>query len=232
MYSMGDLWKGYRPIPFGHEQTYTARFDEAEGAFNTCTRIGQTDYFACSRCCDLHDDLEQVCMRLTGQGGGTFFINEYKQVAKPHVSGDGRSYYVGEYPNACFVFDLAEEEIDNSDDSNLDVGDVWPYQSVGVRYQFNSRIRDIYMKIEVDKETMYFLYLQGDLGINSQYLVSILGRVRNHKSGRFYVNEHRLMFTPVEVRWGEWEDIYVGRIDYSRWFPKEVLMEPLRYLNL
>ncbi|MFX0202045.1 MAG: hypothetical protein ACFFCW_38525, partial [Candidatus Hodarchaeota archaeon] len=211
MYSMGDLWNGYRPIPYGNEQTYTARFDVGEGAFNTCVRIRQTDYLACRRCSDLHDDLERICLGLTGQGGGRFFINEYRQVVKPHVSGDGRCYFVGEYPDAHFTFDVDGEEIDNSDDSNLDIGDPWPYQAVGVRYQFNAGRRDIYMKIEIDKETMYLLYLRGDLGINCQYLMDTLGRARNYKSGRFYVNEHGLIFTPVEVRWGEWEDIYVGR---------------------
>lgn len=45
--------------------------------------------------------------------------------------------------------------------------------------------------------------------------------VRGHQGGRFYVNEHGAMFTPVDAGDGNGIDyIYYGQIDRAAWFPE------------
>lgn len=45
--------------------------------------------------------------------------------------------------------------------------------------------------------------------------------VRGHQGGRFYVNEHGAVFTPVGAGDGNGLDyLYCGQIDREAWFPE------------
>jgi hypothetical protein len=51
-----------------------------------------------------------------------------------------------------------------------------------------------------------------------------IASVRGHQGGRFYVNEHGAMFTPVESGDGNGLDyIYCGDIERSAWFPEPLV---------
>jgi hypothetical protein len=53
------------------------------------------------------------------------------------------------------------------------------------------------------------------------HTVRPVASVRGHQGGRFYVNEHGAMFTPVDAGDGNGIDyIYCGQIDSSAWFPE------------
>jgi hypothetical protein len=45
--------------------------------------------------------------------------------------------------------------------------------------------------------------------------------LRGHQGGRFYVNEHGAIFTPVSAGDGNGLDyVYCGQIDGAAWFPE------------
>jgi len=45
--------------------------------------------------------------------------------------------------------------------------------------------------------------------------------IRGHQGGRFYVNEHGAIFTPVAAGDGNGLDfVYCGKIDRTAWFPE------------
>jgi hypothetical protein len=52
-------------------------------------------------------------------------------------------------------------------------------------------------------------------------VVQPVAAIRGHEGGRFYVNEHGAMFTPVEKGDGNGLDyVYCGMIDRTIWFPE------------
>jgi hypothetical protein len=51
-----------------------------------------------------------------------------------------------------------------------------------------------------------------------------IATVRGYQGGRFYVDEQRAIFTPVEGADGNGlEYIYCGQIDRAAWFPEPLL---------
>jgi hypothetical protein len=44
--------------------------------------------------------------------------------------------------------------------------------------------------------------------------------IRSHAGGRFYVNEHGAMFTPVSEARGGIDYVYCGQLAMERWFPE------------
>jgi hypothetical protein len=56
-------------------------------------------------------------------------------------------------------------------------------------------------------------------------------KVRGHQGGRFYVNEHSAMFTPIGSGDGNGIDyIYCGQIEHDDWFPEPFVDESSKNL--
>lgn len=161
--------------------------------------------------------INMVKSRHNSQKGGSFLINEYGQVLVPTLE-DGR-FYVGQTTGVLPFLNLDTYEIvDLSDNSGLETGDPWDLPYVGMIYNLNQRSQ--------------FYYWDAPNGSSlkpksqDQDLIKKIRRIRRNGAVRLLVNPYGLVLTKVPV--GDfdpdedrWDPIYVGRIDYTKWFPKE-----------
>ncbi len=158
---------------------------------------------------------------LGGSAGGAFLVNEHRQVLVPSPFGDGDVAWVGEcagriaFHNSFAgggLFDLAE-------DQGLTLGDAWNLPYLGIPHHLSGR------------SELYF-WNQRQYGgwkvtppVQDNSLVDALRTLRPQGPVRFVVNPAGLVLTRVQVgNWENprWEPRFVGRIDYRRWYAKEV----------
>ena len=157
---------------------------------------------------------------LGGVGTGSFQINEFGQVIVPASDGSGQRAIVGEVsgnlrfnnPDTGKMFDLSG--------TGLKSGDSWLLPYIGMKYQLHAASR------------IYF-YRYDDTGGYSEYanpqdegLISTLRSIRRTGPMRFIVNLCGVILTrrPPAGGWVQeerWEPVYVGRINFSKWFQKE-----------
>jgi len=147
---------------------------------------------------------------------GAFLVNEYGQVIVPASDGQGQRALVGticgslQFENPFIndaVFDL-------SDDKGLMCGDPWPKPYVGSKYNWSFR-DGIHYREGAKEGKRIILCPHQDAS-----LVKVLRKVRAEGYIRFIVNPHGLVLTKRKTG-SRWQPVYVGRIDYSKWFPKE-----------
>ena len=156
-----------------------------------------------------------------GGSGGSFLIDEYGRVLVPVGNGSGTVIVVGEcsgplrFENSFepgTVFDLYG-------DDGISAGDPWDRPYAGLRHQLS-------------KSSELYFWQEDALGgrklippAQDQRLVGLLRRVRPYGAVRFLTGPGGVVITKVAVsREPErWEPRYVGRIDLSSWFEKEVL---------
>ena len=157
------------------------------------------------------------------QLGGSFYVTEYKEIIKPVTVDDAVEYYfIGRFPGLKFIFRTNSGLIDNSDDSDLELGDDYPYPPVGMRYNFSFERREIWGKKIIVKEwereeIHHFLDNETEVKRLTKLIYDATGKT----SGRFYVNEHGLVFVPVNTYNGRVKYIYVTTLEISneKWFP-------------
>ena len=154
--------------------------------------------------------------------GGPFFVNEWKQVLKPVLAGDGfrEVLYLGEFPNLHFRFVFGGRVFDNADVQGLRPGDRWAHQEAGMMYKYDLSQGVISREI-VSWEEFAAVHETETLDNPSSTLLSAFARARpSRRSGRFYVNEHGIVFLPAtrEVDL----PVFVGRVDVTSdpWFKK------------
>lgn len=158
-------------------------------------------------------------------GGGVFSINEFGQVIVPSADGDGRRIYVGEIEGKILLKNPYEDSrssrwIDISDDSNFKLGDLWPYPYLGIVYRLSNNNRIYYVEESEDERRAVFPVTQDEV------LVKKIRTIRKYGFVRFIVNPYGIVLTKKPTISGsdyteEWQSIYVGRIDYNKWFEKE-----------
>ena len=170
---------------------------------------------------DLADAVNAGKRFLRGSAGGAFLINEYGQVLVPDQSGDGNVATVGECRGRMVFHDSLKGSglIDLTDDLRLTSGDKWERPYVGVSHNLSRR------------SEIYFWH-QGRVGswkvtppVQDDSLIDALRAIRPHGPVRFIATFGGLILTKVPIggwRNQRWESRFVGRIDYNRWFPKEV----------
>ena len=221
-------WNGYRPTPIGRSQKYHVR--RHNGSWAISCWIEDEEYFTRPRPnSDTDRALKgaiQVGRQAGIQPGGTLTVNEYKDVVKTAYSswrGINRRYLVGNYETFHVVFDGPNGLMDNSDPRGLELKSPWPFQMVGTRYQYRTRPQDIVMEYG-DWERKIQVSLR-NAGVVFDYILDQVHEARNGKPGRFYVNEHGLMFAPgQESTDGTMQGVvYAGRIDLDNWIPHEII---------
>ena len=164
------------------------------------------------------NDINEIAEVHTGASGGIFYVNEYKQVIKPVGTAPTVDIFVGEYPGINFQFEIpGVKTIDNSDVSELQVGDDWPHHKVGIRYHYSAgRGQVFYRKEEGNVIRRVAISVPASLE-KGLYLT------KDGSGGQFYVNEHGHAFAP-SVKNPTGPDVYVGSLDLSArdWFEKTV----------
>jgi len=158
-------------------------------------------------------------------GGGAFLINEFGQVIVPSTNGDGRRILVGEIEGNILLLNPEDGKwIDISDDSGFKTGDKWPKPYLGNVYRLSKNDRVYYLDENEDEREVIYPPKQ-DLS-----LIEKLRTVRPDGRARFIVNPYGIVLTKVPVlSWDSningdetsWLPVYVGRINYQKWFEKE-----------
>jgi hypothetical protein len=151
--------------------------------------------------------------------GGSFVINEFGQVLVPSSVGDRRVALVGEWDGALeFTDPLRGGTFDLAPAKPLVNGDRWEHPYLGTPYHLSFR-SEIYFWDEDARGGAKLLPPAQD-----HELIEALRALRPYGAVRFVVGCGGLVLTkvPAVPRWTEWEARYVGRINYARWFTKEV----------
>jgi hypothetical protein len=177
--------------------------------------------------------------------GGVFYVNEYRHVLVP-VTGDagsgvGSHYYYAGKSNEDFRFEfegttLTTRPVDRSG-ASLNPGDKWVGPRPGIPYVLAAGGGDIYyetpaltddaparVRPNVTRKVQLSKVLSDKVALASA--VRPIGAVRGHTGGRFYVNEHGAMFSPIDAGDGNGLNyLYCGQIDRNAWFPEPRVTE-------
>lgn len=154
--------------------------------------------------------------------GGPFFVNEWKQVLKPVLGEEGYRdvLYLGEFPDLHFRFQFRGRIFDNGISEGLEPGDGWQQQEVGMMYQYDLSKHLISREI-ISWEDFAAVHQKETLDSPPDRLLDAFARARpGRRAGRFYVNEHGIVFLPAADEADM--PVFVGRIDVERdpWFDK------------
>jgi hypothetical protein len=152
-----------------------------------------------------------------GTAGGSFLINEYGQVLVP--TRWGRRFCVGSVQGAlCLLHPVTGTLMNLADDSRLELGDPWELPYVGMAYNLHR------------SSEIYYWDCEGQVpvrpAVQDRDLVRKLRKIRRTGPMRFIVNPYGIVLTNVPV--GDfdfdedrWQPVYVGRVDYNKWFARE-----------
>jgi len=177
---------------------------------------------------------------LGGEPGGTFYVNEYRHILVPiksdPASGVGSEYYFAGRFDGDFVFEFDGKPLTTKpvhpDGRPLTAGERWIGPRPGIPYVLSAGGGDIHYETpaltdtdppEIRPMTMRKVKLSKVLGEKAPLMRAVrpIANIRGHQGGRFYVNEHGAMFTPVDAGDGNGIDyIYCGNIDPLAWFPE------------
>lgn len=179
------------------------------------------------------------------QPGGAFYVNEYRHVLVPVAAssgtGFGSHYYCAGRLEADLTFEFEGSPLTTkpvrTDGSPLAPGDPWVGPRPGIPYVLAAGGGDIYYESPALTDTdpprvrpqmtrkVQLSKVLGDKATLS-HVVRLVAAVRGHQGGRFYVNEHGAMFTPVGAGDGNGLDyIYCGQIERAAWFPEPPIGE-------
>jgi len=188
----------------------------------------------------LVDRINAIKTNLTGQPGGTFYLNEYRHLLVPVKSEDAsvvRSMYycAGRY-DGDFRFEFEGQPLTTKpvhpDGTPLKAGERWIGPRPGIPYVLAAGGGDIYYRTPaltdtdpptIKPMTKQQIKLSKVLKDKTSLTRAVkpVADVRGYQGGRFYVNEYGAMFTPVDGGDGNGIDyIYCGNIDRSAWFPE------------
>lgn len=180
--------------------------------------------------------VNEVKNAAANQPGGAFYINEYRHILVPVKAGATSEYYYAGRAEDDFVFDFEGKPLTtrpvNADGQPLRPGEKWYGPRPGIPYVLAAGGNDIYYESPALTETSpptvrpnmtRKVQLSKVVGDRGTVLAAIkpIADLRGHQGGRFYVNEHQAIFTPVAAGDGNGLDyVYCGQIDRSAWFPE------------
>ena len=221
-----NIWTGrYSRIP-GESSVLHVR--SVLGALTTVVYLTQQDSTATCVALEsaavqsLTGAVSSAKQRLSGHLGGSFQINEYGQVLVPASRGR-RRMIVGEvFGELQFQDPLNDGAVFSLNKADgFAPGDSWPRPYVGMPFNLSGRSQ-IYFWMEADDG--------GRLvrpPVQDRNLIQALRGVRRSGPIRFIVGPGGIVLTkrPPDGRWtGDqevWRPVYVGRLDFSKWFPRE-----------
>lgn len=169
------------------------------------------------------------------QKGGSFYINEFRQVIVP---AGGEYFCAGEYRrNLSFMIRnfLPGKDVEISgkpyalDGHKLRPGEPWEGCLMGIPYVLAAGGKDIRFEIRLSPNHFRRIPLSkvvspGEAMRLASRLCKIIG---DSAGGRFYINDQREMFKPVTQN-GEFVYIYLGRLEETDpWFDPSAFTEEI-----
>jgi hypothetical protein len=142
--------------------------------------------------------------------GGQFYINEYQQVIVPATDSLGKPL--------------------RSDGSLMQPGESWEGRPrPGIGYKLKAGAQDIEFSVQISQGREKIYRLSKVAGVlAAKKVAALVAQVKGIKGGKFYINEYRAMFCPLnEGDLTDWK--YVGTLDVKDpWFPR---WEPAELIN-
>jgi len=153
---------------------------------------------------------------------GAFYINEYRHVVVPLV-GSEEYFLAGKYDAALrFEFEgktLSGEPVD-LDSNPLSPGDEWVGPHPGIPYVLCAGGSDIRYTMRprpnVEKNVKLSKTLDPE---KARAVAAKVCAVKGHAGGRFYINEFRAVFAPVQEGMNT-TYLYVCTVELDEWFPE------------
>lgn len=192
---------------------------------------------------DLADRINALKATRGEKPGGAFYLNEFGHVlvpaAAPTSLGLGSVYYCAGRFNDEFRFQFEGKPLStrpvDSQGGPLQPGARWIGPRPGIPYVLAAGGGDIYFETpaltEADppavRPNMTRRIVLSKVLRDREAVaraVAPIATIRGRAGGRFYVNEHGAIFTPVSVGDGNGLDyIYCGQIDRGTWFEEPAL---------
>lgn len=166
----------------------------------------------------LAESVNQAKRDMGGQNGGSFLINEFRQVLVPSSNGNGQRRFAGTW-DGSLVFSnpfTPQQDLVLTSDTGLESGNLWSGPYVGMMYRLSTQ-QQIYFWHEVNDEGTKQRPLSQD-----QNLIQRLLRIRGPGGCRFIVNPGGIVLTKKQnPTTKNWSAVYVGRINWQMWFARE-----------
>lgn len=236
------LYRGVWPQNVSKLAKYAVRFVDGKWKITVLYEAGEgLRYLAVEGGgAGLDEKINAVKTALRDQPGGAFYVNEYRHllvpVADTSVSGFGSNYYSAGRLDADLTFEFEGKPLTTKpigfNGAPLKAGDRWVGPRPGIPYVLAAGGADIYYESPaltdddppvVRPSMTRRVQLSKVVGDKAAVARAVrpIASVRGHQGGRFYVNEHSAIFTPVGAGDGNGIDyIYCGQIDWSAWFPE------------
>lgn len=217
---------GNCPGNVSKDAKYSVRYEKGEyvvGLFFRSTD-GELWYPTSNAHPELVERVNKIKIHFNGAPGGTFYINEYKQVLVPVGDDDDVVYYyAGEY-RAPLAFEFEGQVISgeplDEDGNPLQPGAPWIGPHPGIPYVLKAGSKDVYYRYMVRPGVQREVSLSKCIGeARARRVAQELGKHKGYSGGRFYVNEFGNAFAPIEGRDGL-EYVFLQKIDFACWFPK------------
>lgn len=184
----------------------------------------------------LVEQVNAVKNALRNQPGGTFYVNEYRHVLIPIAAANTSHYYYAGRLESDMVFEYEGRSLTTKpirpDGTALQPGDKWVGPRPGIPYVLAAGAADVHYETpaltdddppRIRAMTTRKVQLSKVLAdkASAKLAGEPIANIRGHQGGRFYVNEHGAIFTPVASGDGNGLDyIYCGKINRSIWFPE------------
>lgn len=172
---------------------------------------------------DLVDMVNEIKVEVGAALNGPFYINEFGQVIVPAGS-DAQYYLAGEYEDEVeFEFEgnvLSGRGVD-LDGTQLEPGDTWTGPHPGIPYVLKAGGGDVYYDSTPRPNVTKRELLSQHIGAaDARAFAARIQAVKGWQGGRFYVNEWREIFAPVNDSRGL-SYVYAGHLELDEpWFPK------------
>lgn len=224
------------PKNVSHDAKYAIRRHRGkmEVALLYRTEYGEEWHLSTEKHAKLVKMVNQVKMELAGLPGGAFYINEYRQVIVPVTERKtSEYYYAGEYDEDLeFQFEgkIISGRPLTLDGKALSPGDTWEGIHPGIPYVLKAGGKDISFKHpirrNVSREELLSRYVGAAEALD---LAHRIRTVKGFEGGRFYVNERREMFAPLNKDAGL-AYVYIGKLKesdpwYPKWQPKTAIQQ-------
>jgi hypothetical protein len=236
------FYRGVWPQNVSKLAKYAVRFLEGEWKVTVLYDAGDgLRYLAVEGgAADVASRVNAVKTALQNQPGGAFYVNEFRHIVVPvaaeGTAAAGSHYYMAGRLEPDFRFEFDGQPLTarpfRPDGTALQRGDRWVGPRPGIPYVLAAGAADIYYEtpaltdddppavLPMTTRKVQLSKVLGDKPLLRTALTSI-SAVKGHQGGRFYVNEHGAMFTPVDGGDGNGIDyVYCGQIDRSAWFPE------------
>ncbi len=220
------IWKGrYNRLIGNQEAVFKIKFiNNRWWPVVTIEGYDHEDRLLCSAVdCDVARELVDIVnsakKKLSYSEGGSFVINEFGQIIVPSTKGNRERLYVGDLVGILEFENPETKEIFDFGDDGLNVGDRWNRPYLGMKFKLsfyypgNYPTISAYKDVNEDEQEEIFPQEQ------DEELIENLIKIRGSRKGcRFIVNHQGVVLTKVEPNW---KPVYVGHINYRKWFKKE-----------